>query len=238
MTTAPGSRTETEVLSGHQLPSDLVISEYGVNYYADLEQGHKTGLYLDQRDNRRTFGNFARLGTVLNLFSYTGSFSIVAALAGASRVTSVDISEPTLARAQDNFRLNDIDPAQHEFTVADCYQYLKATVGTTTRFDAIVCDPPSLARNRAQLDRALKAYLRLNALGLRLVNEGGYYAAASCTAQVSAEAFRQVLAEATFRAGRRAQIVHEAGHAIDHPYGISHPEGRYLKFVVLRVLGD
>ena len=229
---------EIELLHGQRPPTNLVVSEFAIRYHADLEEGHKSGLYLDQRDNRRTFATFAKSGTVLNLFSYTGSFSIAAGLAGAQKLTNVDISEHALNRARDNFRLNDIDCTGHEFIESDCYDYLKAAVRTPERFDAIVCDPPSMARNRSQLDNALRAYLRLNTLGLRLVREGGYYAAASCTAQVSPEAFRKILSEAVQQAGRRAQIVHEAGHAIDHPVCIGHMEGRYLKFVVLRVLND
>ena len=238
MTNEPGNVAEIELLEGQYPPADLVISESGVRYYADLEKGHKTGLYLDQRDNRRTFATFAKFGTVLNLFSYTGGFSIAAELAGARGTTNIDISKHALTRAQDNFQLNDIDTTAHQFTASDCYEYLKATAHTQERFDAIVCDPPSMAHNRDQVGHALKAYLRLNTLGLRLVRKGGYYAAASCTAQVSPEAFRQILVKAVLQSGRQAQIVHEAGHALDHPVCICHPEGRYLKFVVLRVLND
>ena len=172
---------------------------------------------------------------MLNLYAYTGGFSVVAALAGAQRTTSVDIAEPALARAKDNFSLNGLDPTEHQFIVQDCYEYLKANVFAKKQFDAIVCDPPSMARNRAQLEDALNAYVRINMLGLRLVRHGGFYAASSCTAQVSPEAFRKVLAQAASRARRRAQIVHESGHAWDHPVNLAHPEGRYLKFVVLCV---
>jgi 23S rRNA (cytosine1962-C5)-methyltransferase len=236
--TEPEQHGEFELLHGQLPPDDLIISEGQSRYFADLARGHKTGLYLDQRDNRRTFGAFANVGSVLNLFSYTGAFSIAAGLAGAARTTNIDISKYALERAQDNFKLNGLDPTEHQFTAADCYDYLKAAVRSREVFDSIVCDPPSLARNRAQLDHALKAYLRINALGLQLVRPGGYYAAASCTAQVSPERFRQVLSEAAQRAGRGAQIVHDAGHAIDHPIAIGHPEGRYLKFIVLRVLNE
>ena len=237
-TSEPGEHAEIEVLFGQPPPDDLVVSEGEARYYADLARGHKTGLYLDQRDNRLTFAKFAKSGSVLNLFSYTGGFSVVAGRTGAGRTTNIDISEHALARARDNFILNELDPSKHRFTAMDCYDYLKAAVRSREIFDSIVCDPPSLARNRAQLDHALKAYLHINALGLQLVRAGGYYAAASCTAQVSPEQFRQVLSDAAQRAGRSAQIVHDSGHAVDHPIGIGHPEGRYLKFVVLRTLND
>jgi 23S rRNA (cytosine1962-C5)-methyltransferase len=237
-TREPAEQAEIELLFGQPPPDDLVVSEGDVRYYADLARGHKTGLYLDQRDNRRTFAKFTRAGSVLNLFSYTGGFSLVAARAGAARTSNVDISQHALTRARDNFILNELDPSVHQFTATDCYDYLKAAVRSREIFDSVVCDPPSLARNRAQLDHALKAYLHINALGLQLVRAGGYYAAASCTAQVSPEQFRQILSEAAQRAGRSAQIVHDAGHAIDHPIGIGHPEGRYLKFIVLRLLNE
>lgn len=222
-------------LHGGPPTSELIISEYGVRLYADLEQGHKTGLYLDQRENRQTFARYASGSTVLNLYAYTGGFSVFAALSGAERVTSVDIAGPALRRARDNFKLNGLDPDEHEFAAADCFQFIKQCQDQGRQFGVIVCDPPSLARNRSQLPDALKAYARINSLGLRLVSDGGYYAASSCTAQVSPEAFRKVLVQAATQAHRRVQIVHEAGQAWDHPVNLAHPEGRYLKFVVLRV---
>jgi len=232
---APEREGDIELLRGQIPPEDLVVSECGIRFYADLVEGHKTGLYLDQRDNRQTFARFAKAGTVLNLFSYTGGFSLAAALAGSGKTTNIDISQPALNRARDNFRLNDIDLSGHRFSATDCYEYLKQATQAQELFDTVVCDPPSLGRSRAQLEHALKAYLRLNSLGLRLVRAGGFYAAASCTAQVTPEAFRQMLVAAALKAGRRAQIVHEAAHAFDHPISLGHPEGRYLKFIILRV---
>ncbi len=235
MTGDESGNVPIEWVVGHPPTSDFFITEHGVRFFADLTRGHKTGLYLDQRENRRTFAHYARGASVLNLYAYTGGFSVVAALAGAERVTSVDIAEPALSRAQDNFRLNALDPAKHQFIAQDCYEYLRARASGHAQFDAVVCDPPSMARNRAQLDDALNAYLRINMLGMRLVRHGGFYAASSCTAQVSPDAFRKVLADAARRARRVAQIVHESGHAWDHPVNLGHPEGRYLKFLVLRV---
>jgi 23S rRNA (cytosine1962-C5)-methyltransferase len=230
------SGAELEVIAGHRPPSELTIQECGLGYYADLETGQKTGLFLDQRDNRQTLARFVRTGSLLNLFCYTGGFSVVAASRGARRVTSVDIAEPAIARAKDNFRLNGLEPANHEFLSQDCYEYLAGIVEERQSFDVVVCDPPSLARNRAQLEGAITAYTLLNARGIACVKPGGFYAAASCTSQVSPEAFRSMLGEAGRRANRRLQIVHETGHAADHPHFAVHPEGRYLKFVVARVL--
>lgn len=225
-------------IHGHAPPGDFSIEEYGARFFADLAQGHKTGLYLDQRENRRTIAGYVKGARVLNLFSYTGAFSVVAALAGAERVTSVDIAAPVMARAKDNFGLNRLDVAAHEFVVGDCLAYLKVQSTASERYDVVICDPPSMARSRLQLHDALGAYVRVNALGMRLVRPGGVYAASSCTAQVSPVAFREVLAQAARNAGRRAQIIHEAGHAWDHPINLGHPEGRYLKFLIMRMVDD
>ncbi|HEY5960781.1 MAG TPA: class I SAM-dependent rRNA methyltransferase [Polyangiaceae bacterium] len=225
-----------DVLAGNRPPKDSVILENGLRYYADLESGQKSGLFLDQRDNRQTLARFVGQGSLLNLFCYTGGFSVVAAKRGAAQVTSVDRAEPAVTRARDNFDLNGLDANQHEFVVADCYEYLAQAIERQQLFDVVMCDPPSLARNRSQLDAAIRAYTLLNARGMRCTRPGGFYGAASCTAQVSPEAFRQLLGEAARRAGCRLQIVHEAGHALDHPHFAAHPEGRYLKFIVGRVL--
>ncbi len=225
-----------KLMLGTEPPEDLTILENGLRYYADLGSGQKTGLFLDQRDNRQTVARYAAGASMLNLFSYTGGFSVAAARAGATRVTSVDIAAPAMQRARDNFTLNGLEPSQHEFLAEDCYEYLARAIAEQKVFDVVVCDPPSLARNRAQLPNALRAYTLLNARAMSTVRPGGLYAAASCTAQLSPEAFRTMLADAARRARRRLQIVHEVGHAPDHPHFAAHPEGRYLKFILGRVL--
>jgi 23S rRNA (cytosine1962-C5)-methyltransferase len=225
-----------DVVYGTRPPNDLVIRERGLKFYADLEAGQKTGLFLDQRDNRHALGPYVKGASVLNLFCYTGGFSVVAAHYGARTTTSVDISVPAVERARDNFRLNQIDDSVHAFLAEDCYDYLARTANASRTFDVVICDPPSLARNRAQLEGALKAYTLLNTRGIGCVKTGGYYAAASCTSQVSPEAFRSMLADAARRAKRRLQLCCELGHATDHPQFLGHPEGRYLKFMILRVL--
>jgi 23S rRNA (cytosine1962-C5)-methyltransferase len=148
----------------------------------------------------------------------------------------VDIAAGAIAAARDNFELNALDPEAHEFVAADVFEFAEAAKTAKKAFELVVCDPPSFANSRDQAYAAQRAYLRVNALGIALTSEGGLYAGASCTAQVSAAVFREILAEAAARAGRRLQIVHEAAQARDHPYAAGHPEGRYLKFVVGRVL--
>jgi 23S rRNA (cytosine1962-C5)-methyltransferase len=231
-----GEPPRLEVLHGRSPPRDLIIAEHGLRMYVDLFLGQKTGLFLDHRENRRFLGQLCENKRVLNLFSYTGAFSLYAARAGASRVTSVDISEPAARAARSNFELNGLDPEPHEFLAEDVFEYLERARRAGTTFDVVICDPPSFANSREQLKNALRAYVRVNSAGLRVLEPGGTYAAASCTSQVSVDAFRGVLAEAAVNAKRRLQIFHDAAHAPDHPVFAGHPEGRYLKFIAARAL--
>ncbi len=228
---------ELAPLAGRSPPQELVIEEYGVRLPVDLRAGQKTGLFLDQRENRRHVGGIAAGRRVLNLFSYTGGFSLHAALAGAAHVTSVDAAPGAIAAARRGFELNGLDPEAHEFVVGDAFEYLERAARDKLRFDLVISDPPSFAHNRQQLPAAERAYLRLGTACLRVAVPGGFYVASSCTGQVSPDAFRELLAAAARKAQRRLQIVHDAGHALDHPVMAGHREGRYLKFVVSRVLG-
>ena len=231
-----GEPPRLEVLHGRLPPRELIIVEHGLRMQVDLFLGQKTGLFLDQRENRRFLGELCAGKRVLNLFSYTGAFSLYAARAGAASVTSVDLSQPAARAARTNFELNGLDPEQHEFLAEDVFEFLERTRQAGISYDVVICDPPSFANSREQQRNALRAYVSVNSSGLRVLESNGVYAAASCTAQVSSEAFRGVLAEAAVNAKRRLQIFHDAGHAADHPIFVGHPEGRYLKFVVARAL--
>jgi len=231
-----GEPTRLEVLHGRLPPRDLIVVEHGLRMQVDLFSGQKTGLFLDHRANRRFLGELCAGKRVLNLFSYTGAFSLYAARAGATSVTSVDLSQPAARAARSNFELNGLDPDQHEFLAEDVFEFLERTRQAGTHYDVVICDPPSFANSRDQQKNALRAYVSVNSSGLRVLAAGGIYAAASCTAQVSADAFRGVLAEAAVNAKRRLQIFHDAGHAVDHPIFSGHPEGRYLKFIAARAL--
>ncbi len=219
-------------LYGQLPPPELTVSEYGLRFVADLYRGQKTGLFLDQRENRQTVRRLAAGARVLNLFAYNGGFSVYALAGGAAFVRSVDVSAAALTGAERNAALNGF-AGKHETVTADVFEFLPNHDET---YDLVIVDPPALARKKDQRRAALRAYARLNALALARVRPGGLLATASCTAQVSPEAFREVLAVAARRAGVRTQIVHVAGHAPDHPLRPEFPEGRYLKFVLLRVL--
>jgi 23S rRNA (cytosine1962-C5)-methyltransferase len=227
---------ELELVWGRRPTSELVVQEYGVLLPVELGAGQKTGLFLDQRENRRFVGELARGKSVLNLFSYTGGFSLHAALGGASRVTSVDSASGAMQAARRGFGLNGLDPAGYEFVVGDVFEFLERLAKEKQRFDLVISDPPSFARNRQQLPAAERAYLRLGTACMNVTQPGGLYVASSCTGQVSPEAFKKLLAGAGRTTRKRFQIVHEAGQPLDHPVFAGHPEGRYLKFVVGRVL--
>ena len=225
-----------ESLWGRLPPDDLTVEEHGLLFYADLFAGQKTGLFFDQRENRRALAAWCEGKSVLDCFCYTGGFSLYAARAGAVAVTACDAAAGAVGAARRNFRLNGLDPAAHTFLVGDCFDLLAQFAAEGRRFDVVILDPPSLARDRASRRAAERAYVRLNELALRCVVPGGLLATASCTSQVSPEAFRAALGEAARRAGRRLLVVREAGQALDHPVAAHFPEGRYLKFIVGRVL--
>jgi len=232
------SRDEGELraLWGEPPPPELTVQENGLKLLANLYDGQKTGLFLDHRDNRQTLSRFTAGKRVLNLFSYTGAFSLYAARGGADHVTSVDIAPAATEDARRNFALNGFDPDAHTFLSADVFTLLSDYAQRKEQFGVVVLDPPPLARNKRSRFAALRAYGKLNAQALRCALPGGLLATASCTSQVSPEDFRVVLGEAAVTAGVRVQIIHEAGHAPDHPVPASFPEGRYLKFLLARVL--
>jgi 23S rRNA (cytosine1962-C5)-methyltransferase len=227
---------EPRSLWGRPPPPGHTVEENGLLFRADLLAGQKTGLYFDHRENRHILSAWCQGETVLDCFCYTGAFSIYAARAGAASVTACDAAAPAVDAARSNFSLNGLDPDSHSLLVGDCFQLLSQLAGENRRFGILILDPPSLARDKRSRPAALRAYVRLNRLALQCVAPGGLLASASCTSQVSPEAFREALAEAARQAGRRLLILHEAGHASDHPVLAHFPEGRYLKFVVARSL--
>jgi 23S rRNA (cytosine1962-C5)-methyltransferase len=224
------------VLWGEAPPPDLVVEEHGLRFLADLRGGQKTGLFLDQRENRRFVEGISARRSVLNCFAYTGAFSLYALSGGAEEVVSADIGKGLAEAAAANIRLSRLDARRHSFVTEDCFDLLARYAEQGRAFDLVILDPPSFARSKQSRYAAQRAYARLNALGMRCVAPGGLLATASCTSQVGVEAFKEALAVAGAHAGRQLQIVHEAGQPLDHPVPAGFPEGRYLKFVVGRVV--
>jgi 23S rRNA (cytosine1962-C5)-methyltransferase len=225
---------KVRLLWGEQPPPDLVIEEHGLKFRANLRAGQKTGLFLDHRENRHFLEPWSYGKRVLNCFSYTGAFSVYAAWGGASEVVSCDVAPAAAEDARANFALNGFNPANYEFAVEDCFALLERYAVAGRQFDLIILDPPSFATSKKQLHGAVRAYKRLNQLALRCLVPDGLLASASCTSQVSPDAFRAMLAEAAEAANTRLQIIHDAGQPVDHPVPSHFPEGRYLKFMLCR----
>jgi 23S rRNA (cytosine1962-C5)-methyltransferase len=225
-----------QTLRGEPPAGPVEVLENGLRFEADVLRGQKTGFFLDQRENRREARALAAGGDVLNLFSYTGGFSLYAADGGAASVRSVDISEHALAGAGRNFALNADRPAvarcRHETTRADVFDWL----GQKSRreFDLIVLDPPSLAKKEAERADAIRAHGKLIAGSLDWLRKNGVLAAASCSAHISAEEFFRLTLDGARRSGRRFVELKRTGHAADHPAAFA--EAEYLKCIYLRLL--
>jgi 23S rRNA (cytosine1962-C5)-methyltransferase len=213
------------------------ITEHGWRLTLDVASGHKTGFYLDQRDNRARFGALVRqfgVQTVLNGFCYTGGFTVAALAGGATQVTSVDSSGPALARVQDHVRLNGFDAAASEVVEADVNRYLRDSLQAGRRFDAIVLDPPKFAPSASHAERAARAYKDINRLALQLLAPGGLLLTFSCSGGIAPDLFHKIVAGAAMDAGVDAAILTRLEAAPDHAASLFFPEGDYLKGLVLR----
>lgn len=214
----------------------VVISENAWKLSLDVAEGHKTGYYLDQRDNRNKFAQLVKhygCESVLNCYSYTGGFSVAALAGGATEVFSVDSSAPALARASAHVELNGFDPARHTALDADVNQTLRDMLKQGRSFDAIVLDPPKFAPTAAHADRAARAYKDINRLGLKLLKPGGLLFTFSCSGGVGPELFHKIVAGAGMDAGVDGFILDRVGASPDHPQTIYFPEGEYLKGLLI-----
>ena len=218
------------------LTTEVTIQEHNWSLTLDVATGHKTGFYLDQRDNRAHFARWVQqLGCqqVLNTFAYTGGFSVAALAGGAAHVVSVDSSAPALLRVQAHVLLNGFDAARSDCVDADVNGYLRTCLQSGRRFDAIVLDPPKFAPTVAHAERAARAYKDINRLALMLLNPGGLLFTFSCSGGISAELFHKIVAGAAIDAGVDGAIVQRLEGACDHPTTLLFPEGEYLKGLVL-----
>jgi 23S rRNA (cytosine1962-C5)-methyltransferase len=217
-------------------PPPDVITEHGVKFRVAPGGKHKTGFFLDQRDNRRYLAEFCQARRVLDLCCNSGGFAVYAkALGGAEEVTGVDLDESALALARQNAGLNQV---RARFVQADLFPWLRDVVATGQRFDVVVLDPAKQTRDREALDYALKRYLDMNRLALQAVAPGGVYLTCSCTGLVGEADFLECLRRAAWQAGRTLQVLAISGAGADHAYLLHAPEGRYLKAVFCRVEGD
>lgn len=230
-----GLAPRTGVVKGTLDSPVIEVLENGVRLHVNVASGHKTGFYLDQRDNRLQVGQLATNREVLNCFSYTGGFTLQALAHGAAKVTSVDSSADALSLAREHVALNDMPAERCEWIDADVFQYLRQLRDQNRRFDLIILDPPKFAPTAASAERAARGYKDINLLAFKLLRPDGLLATFSCSGGVSADLFRKIVAGAALDAGCTAQVLNQFHAAMDHPVSLAFPEGEYLKGLLCRI---
>jgi 23S rRNA (cytosine1962-C5)-methyltransferase len=217
-------------------PEELIeILENGNKFLVDINLGHKTGFYLDQRDNRKLLETFSSEGEMLNCFSYTGGFSVYAIKAGASKVVNLDSSLEALSLAETNLTLNGIAPSKYENVQDDVFKYLRKLRDTNKQFDVIILDPPKFAESVSQIEKASRGYKDINLLALKLLKKNGVLFTFSCSGHIVPELFNKIIADAATDAGREVHILKYLTQSPDHAMLTSFPEGLYLKGLVCKV---
>ena len=221
-------RQGSQLLYGPMVSEEVVVLEHGIKFLVRIDAGQKTGLFLDQREHRHLVRGWAQEKTVTNLFAYNGGFSIAAAMGGASRVITVDIAPQAIADAKAIFALNGLDVGRHGFEVADAFAWKPKE-----KQSFVVVDPPSLVRDKSQIDTGLKAYRALHRRVGAWVDRNGYLATASCTAWAKREQWMQAVTEGLSKNGVWSWHW-TSTQPFDHPVAVNHPEAHYLKFALLR----
>lgn len=236
--THEGMRPRPASVHVGEFKGPVVFQEYGITFQADVLNGQKTGFFLDQREARHSVGMYAKGKRVLNLFGYTGAFSIHALMGGASFVQTVDVSRKALEEAQAQFKLNGINPdtdARIGFLEADVFDLLNEAALPDGPYDIIICDPPALAKTAAHVPQALKGYTFLNGACLSHLKPGGILVSSSCSGRVDPEAFRNMLRLSAGRAKRTVRLLDWITQPVDHAERLAFPEGRYLKTAIVEV---
>jgi len=235
-----GLPARTGCLRGSEPPQWIQIHEGALSYWVDIRHGHKTGFYLDQRENRWRVRQLAKERQVLDCFSYTGGFALAALAGGASFVTAVDSSEDALALAKENLALNQLPTGQIEWIEGDVFRTLRGLRDRDRSFDMIILDPPKFAPTAAQAERASRGYKDINLLAFKLLRPGGILATFSCSGGVSEELFQKIVFGAALDAGVEAQIIARMHQGFDHPVALNFPEGAYLKgyLIVIRLVSE
>jgi 23S rRNA (cytosine1962-C5)-methyltransferase len=236
-----GLPPSTGLLTGDEPPDLIEIDENGRRFLVDVRRGHKTGFYLDQRENRAIVGDWfrwedgAQPRTVLNCFAFTGGFAVYALGSLAQRVINVDTSAEALALARRNVALNGFEVNDEDYLQGDVFEVLRAYRDAGQQFDMIILDPPRFAQSTRQIEGAARGYKDINLLAFRLVKPGGALATFSCSGAISADLFQKIVFGALLDSGREAQILRQMAQASDHPVALTFPEGAYLKGLLCRV---
>jgi 23S rRNA (cytosine1962-C5)-methyltransferase len=220
----------TELLAGPPTDSEVVVQENEIRFKVNLEKGQKTGFFLDQRDNRNFVRTMSKGKKVLNLFSYTGGFSIYAGRGGAAKVASLDVSQGAIQMANDNWALNGLPLGAHDGLALDVFDYLS---GEKELWDHIIVDPPSMSHSESQASLAKAKYIELFAFAIKRVHKQGQISLSSCSSHVSFNDFFEIINESLSQVRRKGQVLRVSGQGLDHPFPHACHELRYLKFVHL-----
>ena len=213
--------------------AENIVKEYGLKYFVNVEEGQKTGFFIDQRENRNLLRSYANEKNVLNMFCYTGGFSVAALAGGAKNVVSVDASQTAIALTDRNAKLNFSDTANHQALAVDAFDYLDKM--EKNKFDLIVLDPPAFAKHASATSQAVKGYQRINRTAMEKIAPQSILFTFSCSQAVDKNLFRLAVMDASIQAGRKIKILHQLTQPSDHPISIYHPEGEYLKGLVVYV---
>lgn len=225
----------TGVLAGATPPEVVQIQEGALRFLVEVQQGHKTGFYLDQRENRQYLAQYVQGKDVLNCFAYTGGFGIYALKYGANSVVNIDTSAAALQLLQRQIALNELDDTRSEQIEGDVFQRLRQFRDARRQFDVIILDPPKFAESRSQLKSASRGYKDINLLAMKLLRPGGVLFTFSCSGLMAPDLFQKIVADAALDANRDAQILRRLSQSADHPVALNFPEGHYLKGLVCRV---
>ena len=217
-----------------ELRSEVIFLENGVKFATNIRDAAKTGFFLDQRDNRKLLSQFTKDKSLLNLFSYTGGFSLFGALGGASHIVSVDIAKKAIEACNRNFEVNEFKNKQEAIAI-DAFQYIEDSVKSKQKFDIVVTDPPSFAPNQKAKQSATEAYIKVYSDSLKLVKDNGIFVASSCSSHITHPDFLDICRESFSKVRKKGTMVYCGGQPFDHPYPLAMEELRYLKFAMFRL---
>lgn len=217
-----------------QLPEETLFKENNLLFASNIRDAAKTGFFLDQRDNRHYTSQFSKNKSVLNLFCYTGGFSIFAAKGGANHVTSVDIAKAAINAVERNFDLNNLKTPR-ENIATDAFAFVEKEIQAKAKYDLVITDPPSFAPNESSVPQATTAYIKIYSDSIKLTKDNGFFVASSCSSHISHSAFNEIVKEAFSKSKRRGTLIHQGGQPSDHPFPLAMEELRYLKFGLYRL---
>lgn len=238
ITTVYYKRRNDEEVKGENIIGNLLeevlFLENGATFASNIRDAAKTGFFLDQRDNRKLLAQFTKNKSLLNLFSYTGGFSVFGAIGGADKVVSVDIAKKAIEAANRNFLVNNLK-AGHEAIAMDAFEFIDLAIKEKKKFDVVVTDPPSFAPNQKARETATEAYIKVYSDSLKLVSKNGIFVASSCSSHITHEAFYDICRDSFAKNRLKGTLVYAGGQPFDHPYPLAMEELRYLKFAMFRV---